>query len=160
MKSLQFNLAPHLCSQSRLLSVCSARPDPGNYSAVSGISHIFKKGGKETSHVLMHSLQPRNYLCLRLHKVSKILLFLKHRAFWCVFTNRLFSLGFFFLIQKHLPQKKLQKHSSGRFRGEALRQCQLQCSGPSEFTQVQAKIGWKNYKFAHRMPVSSHHIQG
>lgn len=73
------------CSQTRLLGVCSAQPDPGNYSVVSGISHIFKKGGKKTSHVLMHSLQPRMYLCFRLHKVSKILPFLEHRSFWCVF---------------------------------------------------------------------------
>lgn len=50
--------------------------------------------------------------------------------------------------------------SSGKFRGEALKQRKLQGSDPSWLTQVQEKIGWMSCELAHMTPVSSHHMQG
>lgn len=62
MISPQFNLAPHLgrkpgCSVFALQSQIQEITQLIKVS-VSGVSHIYKKGGKETSHVLVHFLQP------------------------------------------------------------------------------------------------------
>lgn len=122
--SLQIQSSSSSCSQTRLLCVRSAQPDPGNYSANesgSGVSHTHKKGGN-FSH-LNAFLTAKQLSSFEIARRNKILHFLGSQRFLvCFTTNRLFSLVF--LIKIHLPQTSTYANaSSGKFRGEALKQC-------------------------------------
>lgn len=156
------------CSQARLLCAGSAQPDPGNYSAnksecLWGFPHTQERG-KGNFSCINAVLTAKKLSSFEIAWSNRILHFLGSLCFLvCFTTNQLFSIVLFYK-KNHFPQtstkKRVQMQSSGKFRGEALKQCKLQRSDPSRLTLVQEEIGRISYELAHMMPVSSHHMQG